>query len=546
MPLLPTESRLDRQSICISIIIMVWSRKLIKRYGSNFGWVKLPPWRRVWFWCLVLLSAGGLWWAVSCHKVPDFPERTIGQAVGENSGQVLYYDTNGDGKDDYWQILNRQGRKVEILFDKNVPESDDHVRLDEIPAHAVPHFIIALDGVPYSLVKELYEQGHFRLFYPPSRLISCFPSMTDLAFNQMFGGRKPLAYEAEYFDREKNRIMPGNDVYLSGENADWARKLSYRGSFTKDSLAYLIPEQIFEEELRGIKEVLSKSQKDTVVVYSVATAGLGTRGGREGIIKYLRTMDRFCEQLVFERHGRLKITLLADHGHNMSGRGRVSFDRLLEEAGFRMSDRLESPRDVVTIKYGLVTYAAFFTARPDKVAEVVLADPATTFACYPQADGVVVQTLDAKALVREKGGNYSYTAEYGDPLLLGDIIPRLRLQGQVNERGFIDDRALFDATAAHIYPDPLRRIWQAFNGLVKKPADLIVCLKDGYCHGSKLFEVMIGRATSTHGSLNQLNSATFVLTMLGDLPAHLRLDEVMGQLEKFGVQGLSPQVSAHR
>jgi len=71
---------------------------------------------------------------------------------------------------------------------------------------------------------------------------------------------------------------------------------------------------------------------------------------------------------------------------------------------------------------------------------------------------------------------------------------------------------------------------------VKKPADLIVCLRDGWVHGSKFFYTMIGGATSTHGSLNQLNSATFVITMLGNLPPALRPEEVMPALDKLRKQ----------
>jgi hypothetical protein len=493
--------------------------------------------KRNWHWWLlsiVICAVIGL----ECRSVPDFPERAIGHAVGENAGRVLIYDTDSDGKNDYWQILNRQGRKTELLFDRDAPVGEDHIRLDEIKPHQVPHFIIALDGVPFSLVKELYEQGQFRLFYPPRRLISCFPSMTDLAFNRLFGGKQPIAFQAEHFDREKNRLVTGNDVYLSGDNADWANKLSYRGSFIKDSLAYTMPQQVFDTELRGIQEVLRKTDHGTVVVYSVATAGLGTQGGRGAIIKYLRTIDRLCEQMVLERRGRVKITLLADHGHNMSGRGRVIFDKLLEDAGFRIRDRIDNERDVVAVKYGLVTYAAFFTNLPAEVAQVVLSEPTTTIVCYPQGELVVVESLDGKAMIRHANGNYSYTVEHGDPLQLLEIIQNLQQQGKVDEQGFIDDRAMFAATVEHIYPDPLRRIWLAFNGLVRKPADLIVCLKDGWCHGSAFFDVMIGGATSTHGSLNQLNSATFTLTMLGELPPNLRLEEVMPHLQEFGVDGI--------
>jgi hypothetical protein len=467
----------------------------------------------------------------NCRQVPDFPDRAESVRVTKDNGRILIYDRDGDGETDYQQVLNRRGRKVELRFASKNEDRQEIVRIDQLLPNEVPHFIIALDGVPYELVEQSYQEGFFRLFYPPSRMISTFPSMTDLAFWKIFGGEQPVAYQAKHFDPDKNRVISGDDLYLSGKMADWAKKLDYRCSFRMDAFAYVMPQQIFEHELRGIRETFSKTTKDQVIVYSVATAGLGTQGGREAILRYLRQIDRFCEEIVYERRGRVKITLLADHGHNMSGRGRLSFTKRLEQAGFRVRDSIEEFRDVVAIKYGLVTYASFYTHQPAAVAHVLMQDPATTIACYPQQDAVIVQTIDGRAKVFHKNGRYRYRSEIGDPLLLLPILTKFQSQGMIDEDGYIEDRALFDATVTHEYPDSLHRIWQAFHGLVKKPADLIVCLRDGWVHGSRFFYTMIGGATSTHGSLNQLNSTTFVITMLGDLPPALRPEEVMPALD---------------
>jgi len=479
---------------------------------------------------LVLICMVTFGWGAGCSKVPQFPNRPMRVDMGKDGGRVLAFDTNKDHRPDYWQRQGRVGRKVELQFDGDKPA--EVVLLDEVAGEDVVHFIIVMDGVPYSLVKELYEQGCFRLFYHPSRVVSCFPGMTDVAFQRVFKGRKPISYQATHFDRQKNRIVDGDELYLSGEAADWARKLDYRCSFKLDVLAYLHPEMVFEHELRGMTEVFDEAEKGTVIGYTVATAGLGTRGGREAILGYLRVIDRFCEEMVYKRRGKVKITLLADHGHNMSGRGRITFDHLLGEAGYRLGDKLENSKDVVAVQFGLLTYVAFFTDEPAAVAKVLLREPATTLACYPMNNSVVVQSLDGKAIIRESNGRYSYTPEFGDPLELNDIINELRATGKVDERGFIDDRAFLAASIGHIYPDPLRRIWQAFNVLVRQPADLIVCLKDGWVHGSNFFHVMIGDASSTHGGLNQLNSMTFAMSMWGPLPEFMRLEEVMPAVEQ--------------
>ncbi|MBN1845124.1 MAG: hypothetical protein JW810_05535 [Sedimentisphaerales bacterium] len=480
--------------------------------------------------CEVLLILAGAWAFVGCQRVPDFPRRARWVSMTPDYLQVYTYDRDGDGKDDYRQIFDRQGRKNELLFDIEAA-APEQVLLDQLDPAQTPHFIIALDGVPFELVASLYQDGCFRLFYPPSRMISTFPSMTDLAYSRIFGGKRPPAFQAKHFNPRKNRIVEGNELYLSGAMADWASRLDYRVSFKMDALAYVMPEQIFEHELRNMREVLLNTTKDTAIVYSVATAGLGTQGGREAILKYLRQVDCFCEELVYERRGRVKITLLADHGHNMSGRGWVTFDEMLAKAGFRPVHELHEPQDVVAVKFGLISYAAFFTRQPDKVATVLLHDPATALACYPQDDGVVVQTLDGKARIFHDAGRYRYAVEYGDPLQLGPILATLRAQGHVDAAGYIDDRALFEATIEHEYPDPLHRLWDGFHGLVEMPADLVVCLKDGWCHGSRFYHAVIGGATSTHGSLNRINTTAFVLSMWGSLPPALRPEDVMPALE---------------
>ena len=62
---------------------------------------------------------------------------------------------------------------------------------------------------------------------------------------------------------------------------------------------------------------------------------------------------------------------------------------------------------------------------------------------------------------------------------------------------------------------------------------MILDLRDGACYGSRFFCAMIGKASSTHGSLNRVNSTTFALTMLGEMPAALRTRDVLPALERL-------------
>ncbi|MCK4328165.1 MAG: hypothetical protein KAW41_06920 [Candidatus Diapherotrites archaeon] len=449
----------------------------------------------------------------------------------EDHETVFAFDTDRDKLADFWQYQRPGGRKHAIAYAADVPgRPGERIELDAIAAAECPHFIIVLDGVPFEIVAELYHAGHFRFFHPPTRVVCCYPAMTDLALSELFHTERCRAYQALYFERDTKRLSDGSAVYLHGGNSPWLAKMSYRCSLWWDVLVYLDPRAVFNHEMKGILRTFREIDAGEGHAYSVGTAGLGTRGGRAAIVEYLRTVDRLCEQLVFERRGRVNITLTADHGHNLVENRRIKFDEVLKAGGYRPSKSLRSPRDVVAIAYGLVTYAALYTADPPGVAQCLLGHDDVEFACYRHEDALVVADRHGQARITKGDAGFGYDSSAGDPLRLAPIIERLRRDGHVSAAGEIDGPALFAATLDHDYPDPLARLWSAFHGLVANPPDVIVNLRDGACHGSGFFHTMIRKVGSTHGSLNRASSTTFVLTMLGELPPALRTREVLPAL----------------
>ncbi|MBU0641272.1 MAG: hypothetical protein KKB50_20630 [Planctomycetes bacterium] len=452
----------------------------------------------------------------------------------EQHETVFEFDTDGDRQADFWQYQGRDGRKHALAYaDATSGQPQPRIELDALAASECPHFLIALDGVPFELVEELYNEGCFRLFHPPARVICCFPAMTDLALSELFHTGPCRAYQALRFDPRANRLQAGTAGYLKGDNSPWLAKMAYRCSFWRDGQAYLDPQSLFDHELRGIMRTFRQIDRGEAYAYSVGSAGLGTRGGRAAILKYLRTVDRLCEQIVYERHGRVKLTLSADHGHNLVENRRVSFRQVLEAGGYRLAKSLRKPQDVVAISYGLVTYAAFFTPNPAGVAACLTNHADVEFACYRDGDALIVSTASGHARITRGASGFVYDTPTDDPLRLGPIIEKLQADGAVAAGGELDPAALFAATALHDYPDPLARLWGAFHGLVDEPPDVIVNLRDGACHGSRFFHFMIGSVDSTHGSLNRLSSTTFVLSMLGELPPTLRSADVLPTLARL-------------
>ncbi|HUU85599.1 MAG TPA: hypothetical protein VM243_19030 [Phycisphaerae bacterium] len=495
------------------------------------------------------LAAAGLLLGLllgGCGQMPRFPAHPV-----QTDSQRLAFDLDHDGNEDYWQDVGRDGRKTTLHFDDDGDgRPDAAVRLDAPPPDDVLHVLIVLDGVPFEVIRDLYAEGRFRLFPPPSRLISVFPALTDLALARAFDAGPCLGYEALHYDISRNRLSNGNDVYLSGRNEPWTAGVDYRCSTNWDVLAYLDPSAVWRHEMDRFLHTIRAADSGRVCLYTVATAGLGTRGGRQAIRQYLATIDDLCEQITHERRGQVRFTLFADHGHGLTACKRVIFKPLLREAGFRVTDTIRQDSDVVIPAYGLVTSAVMHTLQPDKVADAILQHEATDLVMYrrvrftdqplswasqtnsddPDA-AFVVRSRDAEAHIRMFGGGVLYEPLTGDPLKLVPVLLRLATEGKTASKGPVADRDWFEATVDHEYPDALYRIRCALEKgtLVENPADLIVSLKEGYAFGSAFFSA-ICRVESTHGALSRGSSTTFIMSNAVPLPQNLRVDDVPGLL----------------
>lgn len=461
-----------------------------------------------------------------------FPTRPVTQCP-----DVAVYDTNQDGLPDYWQHIDDSGQKVELVFDT---DHDGHPDRTVCPRELDPsdrlHVILVLDGVPFEVIDRLYRDGLFRLFPPPSRVVSVFPAMTDLALAQAFTDQTCPGYEALYFDRARNAASNGAAVYLKGANEPWRHDFDYQCSPWLDAMSYLDPRSLWHHEMAGIEKMINRHETGTVRAYSVATAGLGTRGGRPAIEQYLREVDRFCERLTHERQGRITFTLMADHGHDLVPAVRAPLEGRLRDDGYRPAKKLKDNACMFLPSFGLVSCAVLYTKDAPDAATAVIGEPAVDLAMYRAAPGdeaspIVVRSKSGTARIERTATGFAYRDEGGDPLHLGPIIERLREAGDVAPDGSVADRAWFQATADHVYPDPLWRIWLAFNGLVQNPADVILSLHEGYCAGSRFFSTMITVA-STHGALTRRSSVTFAMSNANKLPPLLRTADLATRVRK--------------
>jgi hypothetical protein len=476
-----------------------------------------------------------------------FPAAPLAIESGDNGVVNRYFDTDSDGRADFFERLDASGHVVSLHFDE---DRADGFELEAFPPKTsqgdVPRLIIILDSVPYHLVKQMRSEGRFAYFYPPTRIVSPFPVMTDLCLADLFGDPPCDAVESQYFDGR--RLNSGYGSYAREENSAWLAHTDYHLPFVAHGLAYTWPLPWYGHELRRIQESFLKNLDQPFVGYVVGTSAIGSRLGRDGHLAALVQLDRFCSWIIHRLRGRVQITLMSDHGHNLVPGQRIELQERLREFGYRVRSSLERPDDVVVPEFGIVTCAAVHTKKPAQVARDLATVTGVDLTAYRQDTGdvVVVHGTDTARLAR-RGNRYRYDTGSGDPLKLRPILERLNSEGKVDADGFVNDAVLLATTQDHVYPDVVRRLWRAFDGLVAHTPDVLVSLEDGYYCGSSSMSDWLD-LQAAHGNLLMLSSSGYVMSTAGQLGPVIRMDALGDALRSAGVplpggNGSSPSVA---
>jgi len=464
------------------------------------------------------LTAVALAAMIGCRpSVVTFPIEAL-----RADANAVVYDTSRDGKGDCYFILDSTGRATHLgLASQDDGKPDSVIDLDAIAFDDCRHVVIILDGVGYDLARQYCDAGHLRLFHPPSRVIAPYPTLTDLCFEDFLGLESVKGMEAQYYDRDKNNIVGGSGDYLDAE-LPYNRVLNYRADTTMDALSYVYPASVFKKEINDAKRVVDTRATKEVLIYLVSSAGLGTAKGPDGHRHALAGAERLVAQILQETKGMCKFTIIADHGHTYTPGKRISMEKHLKAKGWRLSGKIKGDRDVAYVRFGLVTYLSLSGKQPAKIAADAITCPGADLASYVEGDHVVVlDSAGGRASIRSKDGRYSYEPALGDPLKLHGVLAKLH----ADPAGFYDANEMFAATATHIYPAPLERIWRAHFSMVANPPDVIVSLADGYYSGSRSLDGFV-KVASTHGGLNYRNSATFIMSTIAPLPPLLRSSDI--------------------
>ena len=446
-----------------------------------------------------LRNAEGMWYCLHGTSVANFA------ILNDDAGRLrqLAYDDDGDG-----------------TFDRRL----------KLSAHDdLPHLIIMLDSVPYSAVADRYSQGQFTWFDPPQKVIPPFPTMSGVIFTSIMHAPPLPGMINRYYDRIRGKTENMIVRRAFGHENPWHMRLDYRCKYWENGLSFLWPRHWYRRELARAKRTFDESSEPVTVVYLASTAGMLSRFGSQGLDEVLRGLEQLCVQILHERDGKVHITALADHGHNLLPGERIELHETLRKAGFHPCGRLKNDHDVVIENDGMVNYIGMHCREPAKVADALLARDEVQLAMYRRDDCVIVRNARGSAAIHHRDGRFQYEPLDADVLGYEVVVQRLRAAGKLDAHGFAADRDWFEQTVNHEWPDAPPRLWKAFDGLTVNTPDLMLTLNDGYCTGMGFLELFISME-STHGGLNQLNSATFIMTTTGFAERSMRSDEILPRI----------------
>src|SRR5215204_3454109 len=227
--------------------------------------------------------------------------------------------------------------------------------------------LLGLDGVPHKLMEEARSRGLFDSFGPPSRLLSPFPTMTNVALSAMLGATPPAGYESLYFDRKARELRGGISKYVGRRTPDkvpssYMDDLDYQEPLPFEFLIYVAPEKVWRADMRRFRERFkSAPQNRDYFAFLKATDGLLHAQGPERLAVALQSLDKILKEIQSYCGNETEIVLFSDHGLNLEENRRVDLSTHLRKNNFKVAGELKSSRRSVSIPaFGLCSYAAAY------------------------------------------------------------------------------------------------------------------------------------------------------------------------------------------
>ena len=228
--------------------------------------------------------------------------------------------------------------------------------------------LLCLDGVPHKLIIAAKERGLFSRFGPPTRLLSPFPTMTNVALSAMFSATPPPGYESLYFDRSARELRGGIRKYLGRRTPDkipssYMDDLDYQEPLPFEFLIYVAPERVWRADMQRFRERFRAAPQDRdYFAVLKATDGLLHAQGPSRLNVALESLDKILTEIRKHCGSETEIVLFSDHGMNLEENKRVPLTTELQRRGFQVGPRLANSngRALSIPAFGLCSYVAVY------------------------------------------------------------------------------------------------------------------------------------------------------------------------------------------
>ncbi len=401
--------------------------------------------------------------------------------------------------------------------------------------------VLALDGIAYRDLKALqagitgtnfwgqpYRRQAFGAaegYYPVSRMISTFPSTSDVAWTDIFGDRPLPGYQRTFYSAAANSEISINGIATSTEREaqmDW----DLRSAFLR-SMGYLYSAHMFQYEAHALVRNFFDTRREGGNYYAYIRSSDDAEHMQRDILSLLCQLDSQLQKLraryqAEEGHD-LQIVILSDHGHNHAGPGkRVEIRACLEAAGYRVAKSIRSPKDVVLPTAGIESWVEIHNspAETEKLVQRLcqLKGVDVLAATVPDQTNhfLVMNPKGERAGIQWNPANnaFRYSPETGDPINYRPVVEMLARNRQLDADGFASADAWMAATLTNRYPLAPERIVGGLTRVTLNPATILISLDNHYVNsgwwvkqGSRLVN-----CGSTHGALDDLNSDGILLS----------------------------------
>jgi hypothetical protein len=411
------------------------------------------------------------------------------------------------------------------------------------PQERPRRLLLCLDGVPFEVVREAKSRGMFDDFEEPARLLSPFPTLTNVALAEMLGATPPNGYESLYFDREARELRGGVGKYIGRRTPDkvpssYMDELDYQEPLAFEFLIYVATEAVWRADMRRFRErFLSAPHTRDFFGFLKATDGLLHIGGPARLSVALESLDRLLGEIRKAAGSETEVVLFSDHGMNLVENRRLHLQSHLARNGYEVVGHMRRPRGrrrVSAPGFGLCGYAALYCGEETdrgELAESLRELEGVDFSVYREEGAGVAVVKGAAGSARihraERGGEtlYRYERLDGDPLGLAPAVHSLGAEGRFDERGYARDADWLSRTWGHTYPDALANVYgSVYAPRVRHPADVLVSLRDGYYYGATSFSRMV-RLLATHGNALRSSTHAFLMSTHRTFDTHVRSGE---------------------